>query len=80
MKNFAILATTLAIALGSGPVLAKGGQDNFERQEKLKAAFEQARKDREANPGPSLFERLFGAEEKKDTAEKTDRNTGKLSD
>lgn len=78
MKSFALLATTLAIALGSGPVLAKGGQDSFERQEKLKAAFKEARKDREANPGPSLFERLFGAEEKQGATEKTDRNTGKL--
>ena len=79
MKPIAIAAMTVAMALTAAPVLAKGGQDNYEREQALQAEFEKSSKESKSDASPSFFDQLFGSDEKEQTAGTTDRNTGKRS-
>ncbi len=56
----AFAATALSLVTLSGPALAKGGQDNLERQAQLQAEFAKQKKATQSATTPSFFERLFG--------------------
>ena len=63
----ALLSVT---ALTAHTAFAKGGQDNFERQQALQAEFEEAREARSEKPAPSVFDFLFGSDERQDAKAK----------
>ena len=60
----ALAAAMLTLtALAAQPVFAKGGQDNYERQQALQAEFEKSRTTKTAQPATGLFDLLFGLDE-----------------
>ncbi|MEL6774158.1 MAG: hypothetical protein AAFS07_09610 [Pseudomonadota bacterium] len=63
------LVGVMALAAAAPDALAKGGNDPFDRAERKRAL--QAERSQERNEGPSLFQRLFGADEQATTTSKT---------
>lgn len=53
-------------AAATQPAFAKGGQDNFERQQALQAELKKLRDAKPDEASPSFFERFFGSDAQQD--------------
>ena len=73
MRN-AVVAGALLITVGQSVALAKGGQDQPERDQAREQALREARERDARSDQPSLFELLFGGSE-----DDTRRNVAKDS-